>query len=404
MKAQKQNIKSLNIEYPIKNKNDEKKNRKKEEKENNLLGRKLKRNFDKKTDNESSFPNKTMEDSEELQIKEPMENRNKLYVKFYKKINEEELLKIFKKYGKIKSINIKKRKKFGFIEFYDNKVVNSIINKRNEIYNNNQLFIDYMREKKAKNYEKYEFHEKQSKRKKIEEKEEEENDKEKEENIEEIIEIEDENDDKELIKNIEEENKKEKETIDEDKENNESKIRKTKNINIEDNNKKMEERISILEIMLIKMKKENEKYKEENEKYKEKNEKEKKEFLRLIGILSEINNQNEKYLKNNIEVRLNNLNIKLESISNAYKVLYIRKLANIFLNELYKRYSNSIEDMMIKINKKKHSFTRVIKDIKNINSEQINLIIDFLKHIKMKSSSIIHIQDKDIKIQRGDII
>ena len=77
-----------------------------------------------------------------------------------------------------------------------------------------------------------------------------------------------------------------------------------------------------------------------NEKYKEKNEKEKKEFLKLVGILAEINIQNKKYLKNNIEVKINNLKNKLELITNSYKVLYIRKLANIFLNELYERYSD----------------------------------------------------------------
>ena len=48
-----------------------------------------------------------------------------------------------------------------------------------------------------------------------------------------------------------------------------------------------------------------------------------------MGILTEINNQNEIYLKNNVEIRIKNLNNQLELILNAYKVLYIRKLSNI---------------------------------------------------------------------------
>lgn len=70
--------------------------------------------------------------------------------------------------------------------------------------------------------------------------------------------------------------------------------------------------------------------KEENEKYKEENEKEKKQLLKLVGVLAEINIQNEKYLKKNVEIKINNLKNKLELITNSYKVLYIRKLSNIF--------------------------------------------------------------------------
>ena len=57
-------------------------------------------------------------------------------------------------------------------------------------------------------------------------------------------------------------------------------------------------------------------------------------------------------------------------------------------------------EIKFKQGKKKHSFFIINKSIKSIDCETINLIIDFLKHIKIKSSSIIHIQDKDIKIQK----
>lgn len=81
-----------------------------------------------------------------------------------------------------------------------------------------------------------------------------------------------------------------------------------------------------------------------------KNEKEKKKFLKLIGVITEINIQNGKYIKN-IEIEINGLKNKLELITNAYKVLYIRKLANIFLNELYERYSKKMEAITFKVGK-----------------------------------------------------
>ena len=114
------------------------------------------------------------------------------------------------------------------------------------------------------------------------------------------------------------------------------------------------------------------------------NEKEKKKFLKLMGILTEINNQNEIYLKNNIEIRINNLN-------NIPINIECWKLASIFLNEIYKRYSKKLKEIKFKQGKEKHSIIIVIEDINNISCDTINLIIDFLKYIKVKSSSIIHI-------------
>ena len=42
----------------------------------------------------------------------------------------------------------------------------------------------------------------------------------------------------------------------------------------------------------------------------------------------------------------------------------------------------------------KFNLVIVIKDIKEINIFQINLIFDFLMHVKEKASSIIHINEK----------
>ena len=116
-----------------------------------------------------------------------------------------------------------------------------------------------------------------------------------------------------------------------------------------------------------------------------------------IRIMEEINNQTEIYSKE----KLNNMNKKLELILNAYRILYMRKLANLLLEQLYKKYSNYLEKIKIQIGKKnKYTFIAVKDEVLSLNKidrMQVNLIIDFLKFIWDKGSSIIHINDKRIK-------
>ena len=119
-----------------------------------------------------------------------------------------------------------------------------------------------------------------------------------------------------------------------------------------------------------------------------------------IRIMEEINNQTEIYSKE----KLNNMNKKLELILNVYRILYMRKLANLLLEQLYKKYSNYLEKIKIQIGKKnKYTFIAVKDEVLSLNKidrMQVNLIIDFLKFIWDKGSSIIHINDKRIKIQK----
>ena len=135
--------------------------------------------------------------------------------------------------------------------------------------------------------------------------------------------------------------------------------------------------------------------------YKNKNEKDKEKFLKVIGALNEVNYQNEKYIKYNLNIKLENLKCKFELLLDSYKVLFIRKVANIFLMELYSRYSKYIKEVEFRtIHNKKHSVTICIKDLHGVDKKIINLIIDFLKFIKRKASSMIHIQDDNFEFQK----
>ena len=135
--------------------------------------------------------------------------------------------------------------------------------------------------------------------------------------------------------------------------------------------------------------------------YKKKNEADKVKFLKVIGALNEINYQNQQYIKYNLNIKLENLKLKFDLLLGSYKILFIRKTANIFLNELFTRYSKYFKQKGFRINhNKKHSITICVKDIKGVNSKVINLIVDFLKFIKIKTSSMIHIQDKNFKFQK----
>ena len=146
-----------------------------------------------------------------------------------------------------------------------------------------------------------------------------------------------------------------------------------------------------------------EKQKDKIEKQNEKHEKEIRELKISIKLMDEINNQTEINSKKN----LNCVNRKLGLIINAYKVLYMRKTSNLILEQLYKNYSDKLEKFKVQVGKNKYTIIFVkenIKNIKGINSLQINLIIDFLRFIWDKGSSIIHMNDKNINIQKEILV
>ena len=70
------------------------------------------------------------------------------------------------------------------------------------------------------------------------------------------------------------------------------------------------------------------------------------------------------------------------------------------LNELYKKHSDKIVNKSFGKKKKDHNVTICLSSIESINCDHVNLIIDFLKHTKIRASSFIHLEDKEIKFQR----
>ena len=126
----------------------------------------------------------------------------------------------------------------------------------------------------------------------------------------------------------------------------------------------------------------------------------KKKMVKLAGVQGEIIYQNEKFIKNNLCVKIDNLSYKYAVLINSYRVLFIRKLSNIFLDEIYEQHGSNFKTFEFKYNRKKHKITACVCDINGVGFGNINLVVDFLKHIKVRASNIIHIQDKEIKFRK----
>ena len=118
-----------------------------------------------------------------------------------------------------------------------------------------------------------------------------------------------------------------------------------------------------------------------------------------FSLMSEINNQNEIQSK----ISFNYLNKKLKLMANSYKILFIRKLSNLLLDEIYRKYKDKLVKFKIQVGKNKKDIIVVknnINEINTVDKSQVNQIIDFLRFIWDKSSSIIHINDMDYKFQK----
>ena len=289
----------------------------------------------------------TLEESDEDEPEEKEEKKT-LFIKsnYYYLTTEDikELRNIFKKYGALKTINISS-KGFGFVEFYDKNSASTAINNKDKIlFKQKKLRIEYAKYKIIKDiYPKPKGKNKQKRKKK---------------------EID--------IQQLTKKNAKKRKEND---------IKKNINQGT-NNNSKDNSRIEELESKFNKL------------------EKEIQDLKISIRVLTEINNQSEIYMNANI----NYLKKKLRLIINAYKILYMRKLANLILDQLYNKYRDYLEKFKVQVgNNNKYNFIAVKSDIKAVNdidSIQINLIIDFLRYIWDKGSTIIHINDKNIKIQK----
>jgi hypothetical protein len=106
-----------------------------------------------------------------------------------------------------------------------------------------------------------------------------------------------------------------------------------------------------------------------------------------FGLSSEINKQIEIY--NNKKYTY--LNSKMNAVLNSFKVLYFRKLTNLILERIISKYRNNLaKTKKIFGYKPKFSILVAKNDIKQISKYKLNLLFDFLRHIKKISSQMIH--------------
>ena len=106
-----------------------------------------------------------------------------------------------------------------------------------------------------------------------------------------------------------------------------------------------------------------------------------------LGLTNEIINQSESYNNGRHEY----LNSKINMLLNSFKVLYIRKIANLLLEKLLTKYKKKFaKTKEIFGTKVKFGIIIADKDINKISKNKINQLIYFFKPIKKIASQIIH--------------
>ena len=114
-----------------------------------------------------------------------------------------------------------------------------------------------------------------------------------------------------------------------------------------------------------------------------------------LNIMNEIMNQKDIYYKRCFKY----LNRNLKMILNSYKIIYMRKFANLSLNEIYKKYKKYLG--IGKIGKYNIiAFYEKKYNIDGFNIHHLNLLIDFLRFIWDTCSDIIHLNDKNFPLQK----
>ena len=69
--------------------------------------------------------------------------------------------------------------------------------------------------------------------------------------------------------------------------------------------------------------------------------------------MNDIDNQKDIYYK----TKINGINKKVKLIMNSYKILYMRKLANLLLQKIYKKYSHCLGKTYIEYGNKKENWS-----------------------------------------------
>ena len=280
------------------------------------------------------------------------------------KVTESDLSQIFKKYGTISKVKLISDYS-AFVEFINKTSVEIIMNNKNKIFfKGNILQIEKARkaihEKLVLKKKKITKHETQ--------------------------------DDQRILNAIVPGEKEEKEDEKVDKQ--EKEDEKFINIEIKEGKLENKDRFSLFEEKVSRLADEVTQLKKENTK----RVKEIDDLKISLNIIAQINEQRDIQYKSRMDV----INKNMRLILNSYKLLYIRKLANIILEQIYIKYSDDLGRGKIQVGKNKHNIFALLPTSQQkyrTDYYQINLTIDFLRFIWDKCSSIIHLQEKDFPLQ-----
>ena len=314
-------------------------------------------------DSDSESDNDSRIDNTEIINKERKERT--IFAKSSKqKVTESDLSQIFKKYGTISKVKLISDYS-ALVEFINKTSVETIMNNKNKIFfKGNILQIEKARKAiheklvlKKKKITKYETR-----------------------------------DDQRILNAIVPGEKEEKEDEKVDKQ--EKEDEKFINIEIKEGKLENKDRFSLFEEKVSRLADEVTQLKKENTK----RVKEIDDLKISLNIIAQINEQRDIQYKSRMDV----INKNMRLILNSYKLLYIRKLANIILEQIYIKYSDDLGRGKIQVGKNKHNIFALLPTSQQkyrTDYYQINLTIDFLRFIWDKCSSIIHLQEKDFPLQ-----
>ena len=111
-----------------------------------------------------------------------------------------------------------------------------------------------------------------------------------------------------------------------------------------------------------------------------------------LDLSNEIRKQSDIYNRNNNEL----LNAKINALTNSFKVLYYRKIFNLVINKIIDKHKKDLaKTEKIFGDSTKFGVIFAVNDIQKIPKRNVNLLIDFLMHIRKISSRIIHFKKLD---------
>ena len=111
-----------------------------------------------------------------------------------------------------------------------------------------------------------------------------------------------------------------------------------------------------------------------------------------LDLSNEIRKQSDIYNRNKNEL----LNAKINALTNSFKVLYYRKICNLVIDKIIDKHKKDLaKTEKIFGDSTKFGVIFAVNDIQKIPKRNVNLLIDFLMHIRKISSRIIHFKKLD---------